>query len=127
MGDVNHGYLGMILAPKDYFCIAPTGPFTRPPNLGVLIPNPAGTAAQIASTEDTHHLTEKLYLETLFLEQTFIPKIIEAISNKYLATLRNRITGKITPLVPTILESCTTTMDASTDNKFTTRKPPPSQ
>ena len=30
--------------------------------------------------------------------------MIKAIDTKYLATLRNPITGKITPLVPTILE-----------------------
>ena len=38
------------------------------------------------------------------LEQTFIQKIIEAIDTKYLAALRNPITGQITSLVPTILE-----------------------
>ena len=104
LGDVNHGYLGMILAPKDYLCIAPTGPFTRPPNLGVLIPNPAGTAAQIASAENTHRLTKKIHLEILLLKRTFIQQIIEAIDTKYLAALRKPITGQITPLVLTILE-----------------------
>ena len=37
----------------------PDDPSTQPPNMGVLVPNPAGTAAQIASAEDTHCLTKK--------------------------------------------------------------------
>ena len=94
----------MLITTADYRHITPTDPFTRTPNPGVLIPKPAGTAAQIASVEDTHRLTKKLYLETLLLEQTFIQKIIAAIENKYIAALCNPITGKITPLVPTILD-----------------------
>ena len=53
LGGGNHGYLGMILTPAEYFRIAPTDPFACPPNLGVLVPNSNGTAAQIASTENT--------------------------------------------------------------------------
>ena len=49
LGGGNHGYLGMILTPAEYLRIASTDPFTRPPNPGVLFPNPNGTAAQIAS------------------------------------------------------------------------------
>ena len=94
----------MILSPTDYFSIAPTDPFTRSLNPGVLVQNPAGTATQIVSTENTHRLTKKLYLETLLLERTFIQKIIEAINIKYLAALRNPVTRQIAPLVPTILE-----------------------
>ena len=94
----------MILPPAEYRLIAPTYPFTRPPNPGVLIPNPSRTAAQIASAEDTHRLTKQIYLETLLLERTFIQKIIETIDTKYLAALCNPITGKITPLLPTIPE-----------------------
>ena len=83
LGGGNRGYLGMILTPADYRRISPTDPFTRPPNLGVLVPNPAGTADQIASAEDTHRLTKYIYLETLLLEQTFIQKIIKDIDTKY--------------------------------------------
>ena len=72
LGGGNHGYLGMILTPAEYHCIVTTYPFTRPPNLGVLVPNLNGTAAQIASAEINHWLTKKLYLETLLLEITFI-------------------------------------------------------
>ena len=97
-------YLGMILAPTEYCRIAPTDPFTRPPNPGVLVLNFNGTAAQIASAENTHRLTKKTYLETLLLEQTFIQKIIKAINTKYHAAICNPITIKITPLVLTILE-----------------------
>ena len=104
LGGGNHGYLGMILTPTEYHRIAPVGPFTRPPNPGVLVPNPAGTAAQIASAEDSYRTTKKLYLETLLLKQTIIQKTIEAVDTKYLSALRNPVTGKITPLVPTILD-----------------------
>ena len=45
----NHEYLGMVLTPAEYHFISSNDPFTRPPNPGVLIPNPNGTAAQIAS------------------------------------------------------------------------------
>ena len=45
LGGGNHGYLDMILTPADYLRIAPTDPFTRPPNAGVLVPNLSGTAA----------------------------------------------------------------------------------
>ena len=72
LGGGNHGYLGMILTPAEYRHISPTDPFTRPPNSGVVVPNLAGTAAQIARAEKTHCSTKKLYLETLILEQTFI-------------------------------------------------------
>ena len=68
--------------PSEYHRIAPTNPFTRPPNPGVFAPNPTGTAAHIASVEDTHLLTKKLYLETLLLEQTIIQKLIEAVNTK---------------------------------------------
>ena len=94
----------MILTPAEYRRIAPTDPFTRPPNPGVLVPNLASTVTQISSAENAHRLTKKLYLETLTIKQTFIQKIIEAIDTKYPAALRNPVTGKITPLVPTILE-----------------------
>ena len=56
LGGGNHGYLGMILTPAEYRHISPTDPLTQIPNPGVLVPNPAGTAAQIASTENTHRL-----------------------------------------------------------------------
>ena len=104
LGGGNHGYLGIILTPAEYRRIAPNNPFTKPPNPGVLVPNPNSTAAQIASTENNHRLTKKLYLETLLMEQTFIRQIIKAINTKYIAALWNPVTGKITPLVPTILE-----------------------
>ena len=93
----------MLLTPTEYHHITPANPFTRPPNLDVLVPNPSGTAARITSAEDTHHLTKKLYLENLLLEQTIIQQIIEAVDTKYLTALRNYVTGKITLLVPTIL------------------------
>ena len=94
----------MILTPAGYHRIPPENQFTRPPNPGVLVHNPSGTAAQIASAEATHRLTKKLYLETLLLKQTIIQKIIEALDTKYLAALQDSITGQITPLVPTILD-----------------------
>ena len=104
LGGGNCGYLAMVLTPAEYRRILPNDPFTRPPNPGVLVPNPNGTAAQIASTENNHRLRKKLYLDTLLLERTFIQQIIEAIDTKYLAALRNPVTRQITPLVPTILE-----------------------
>ena len=54
LGGGNNSYLGMILTPAEYRLIAPTKPLNRPPNPGVLFPNPARTAAQISSAEDTH-------------------------------------------------------------------------
>ena len=54
--------------------------------------------------EDTHCLTKKNYLDTLLLERTIIQKNIEAVYTEYLAALRNPVTGKITPIVPTILD-----------------------
>ena len=51
MGYGNHGYLGMVLKQSEYHRILSINPFTRPPNPGVLVPNPNGTAAQIASAE----------------------------------------------------------------------------
>ena len=51
LGGGNHGYLGMVLAPAEYHHILPNYPFTRLPNPGVLVPNPNGTAARIASAE----------------------------------------------------------------------------
>ena len=62
LGGGNHGYLDMILTPAGYHRIPPENQFARPPNPGVLVHNPSGTAAQIASAEDTHPLTKKLYL-----------------------------------------------------------------
>ena len=116
----------MILTPAEYHQIAPANSFTRPPNLGVLVPNPAGTAAQIASAEDTHRLTKKIYLETLLLKRTIIQKIIEAVYTKYLSTLCNPITRTIMPLVLIILDflynnyGCINTQQL--DNKTTTVK-----
>ena len=104
LGGGNNGYLGMILTPAEYHHIAPDDPFNRPPNPGVLVPNPAGSDDQIASAEDMHRLTKKLYLETLLLKQTIKQKITEAVDTKYLAALRNPVTGKISPLVPPILD-----------------------
>ena len=120
LGGGNHGYLGMILTPAEYCRIAPTDPFTRP------VPNPSGTAVQIASTEDTDCLTKKIYLETLLLERTVIQKIIEAIDTKYFDVLRNPITVQITPLVSTTLEFLHNNYGRITlqqlDNKTTTIK-----
>ena len=62
LGGNNHGYLGMILTSAEYHRITLADTFTRPPNPGVLVPNPSGTAAQIAIAEDTHCLTKKIYL-----------------------------------------------------------------
>ena len=72
----NHGYLGVILTPVEYHRIAPADLFIRPPNLGVLVPNPAGTAAQIASSEYSHRLTKILYLDNLMLKRTILQQII---------------------------------------------------
>ena len=94
----------MVFTPAEYRPIAPTDPFTQPRNPGILVPNLNSTAAQIACAENNHCLTKKLYLKTLLLKQTFIQQIIEAVDTKYLAALRNPVTGQITPLVPTILE-----------------------
>ena len=60
-GGINHGYLGMILTPKEYHRITPTNPLIQPPNPGALVPNPAGTAAHIASAEDAHRTTKNMY------------------------------------------------------------------
>ena len=103
LGGRNHVYLGMILTPTEYHRIVPADPLTQPPNLGILVSNPAGTAAQIVSTEDTHRTTKKIFLETLLIKRTIIHQIIESVDTKYLASLRNPFTRKITPLVPTIL------------------------
>ena len=94
----------MVLAQEEDYRISPNNPFTRPPNPGVLVPNPNGTAAKIASAENNYRLTKKLYLDNLLLERTFIQKIIKSIDTKYLAVFRNPVTGKITPLISTILE-----------------------
>ena len=59
LGGSNHGYLGMILTPVEYRRILPNDPFTRPPNPGVLVPNPVGTAAQIASAEKNSSFNRK--------------------------------------------------------------------
>ena len=56
LGGGNHGYLGMVLTPAEYCIISPNGPFTQLPNPGVLVPNPNGTAAQIASAENNYRL-----------------------------------------------------------------------
>ena len=82
LGSSNHGYLGMILTPEEYQCIAPENPFKQPQNPGILVPNPAGTAAQIASAEDTHCITKKIHLDTLLLKRTIIQQIIEAVNTK---------------------------------------------
>ena len=103
LGGENHGYLRMILMPTEYHRISLADPFTQSPNPGVFVPNPSGTAVEIESAEDTHRTTRKLYLETLQLERTIIQKIIETVDTKYLAALRNPVTGQIMPLVPTIL------------------------
>ena len=116
----------MVLTPAEYCRILPNDPFTRPPNPGVLVPNLNGTVAQIASAENNHRLTKKLYVETLLLERTFIQQIIKATNTKYLAALRNPVTGQITPLVPTILEFLHNNFGRITpqklDNKTTTVK-----
>ena len=49
LGGGNHGYLGMVLTQAEYHRILPNNPLIRPPNPGVLVPNPNGTAAQISS------------------------------------------------------------------------------
>ena len=122
----NHGYLGILLTPGEYHCIMTSNPFTWEPKPGVLIPNPSGTVTQIAIAEDTHCLTKQIYLETLVLEQTIIQKIIKSVDTKYLATLRNSVTGKITPLIPTILNFLHNNYGHITlqqlDNKTTTVK-----
>ena len=58
LGGGNHIYLGIILTPAKYRHVTTTYPFTRPPNPGVLVPNPVGIAAQIASAENNHGLTK---------------------------------------------------------------------
>ena len=116
----------MILTPAEYHHIAPADPFTQSPNPGVLVPNLSSTAAHIASAEDTHRQTKKLYLETLLLERTIIHKIIKAVDTKYLDALRNLVTGQIKPILPTILNFlhdnyvCITPQQL--DNKTTTVK-----
>ena len=103
LGVGKHGKQKMILLPAEYHLIMPTNTFTWPPNPGILVPNSDIPATHIATAEDTHRLTRKLYLNTLLLTQTIIQKIIEAVDTKYLAALCNPANGKITPLVPTIL------------------------
>ena len=67
LGGGNHGYLGMFLTPAEFCRVSSNDPFTRPPNPGVFVPNLNSTATQIASAENIHRLTKKLYLETLLL------------------------------------------------------------
>ena len=85
LGGGNYGYLGMILTPIEFHCIAPANPFTRPPNPGVLVPNPASMDTHIVSAEDTHRTTKQIYLKTLLLKLTIIHQIIEAVDTKCLA------------------------------------------
>ena len=54
----------MVLTQEEYHLILPKDPFTRPPNPGVLVPNPNGTAAQIASAENNHRLTKYLFRDS---------------------------------------------------------------
>ena len=104
LGGVNLGYFCMILTHAEYHLIAPVDSFTRPPNPGVFVPNQAGMATQNSNREDTHRLTKNIYLETLLLKQNIVQKIIKSLDTRYLAALRNPVTRKITPLVPTILD-----------------------
>ena len=127
LGGRNNGYLGMVLTPAEYHHISPNNPFTWPHNPGVLVPNLNGTAAQIASPENNHCLTKKLYWETLIHRTTFIQHIIEAIDTKYLAALCNPIIGQIHHLYQLSLSSFTKIMDASPPSNLTSRQPPSKQ
>ena len=123
LGSGNHVYLGMVIITAEYLRISLNEPFTWPRNLGVLVPNPNGTAAQITSAENNHRLTKKLYLETLLFERTFIQQIIKAIDTKYLAALcRYKLHHSSRPSSI----SFTTIMDVSPPRKLTA-KPPPSK
>ena len=113
----------MVLIQEEYRHIFPNNLFTRMPNPGVLVPNLKGMATQIASAENNHWLTKKLYSETRLLERTFIQKIIEAIDTKYFAAVRNPVTGQIMPLVPTIPEYLHNNYGRITPQQLTTRPP----
>ena len=69
-------YLGIVLTPVEYHRISPNNPFTRPPNPGVLVPNPNGKADQIASAENNHPLTKTICGGTSIISSNVITYVL---------------------------------------------------
>lgn len=95
LGGGNHGYVGMLISAVSYHILAPGTPFIAPTHPGPLAVVPGATQYQIALAKSQHEETMRVFRDYCLMQRALIQQLITAIEPKYLASMRNRITGQL--------------------------------
>ena len=95
LGGGNHGYVGMLISATSYHILAPGTPFIAPTHPGPLAVVPGATQYQIALAKSQHEETMRVFRDYCLMQRALIQQLITAIEPKYLASMRNRITGQL--------------------------------
>ena len=103
LGGGHYGHLGMTTNPATYATIPNTQPYQRPNAPGNINIPANATQYQIAQLQEQHAEDTCLLREVLAVEPTLIQQIVAAVEPKYLKSLRDPITNKITCTIPEIL------------------------
>ena len=97
LGGGQNGHLGLVCTPATYATLVPGNtPYKCPPNPGRLIIDGMETQYQIAQRRDEHTKAVRLFREVLGFERTLIQQKVSVVEPKYLKTLQNPVTNKVT-------------------------------
>ena len=103
LGGGVHGHLGLGFRDEDYDNIAPGTPYVRPLHPGAA-PEVGATQHDTIRMRDEWKDKIKLFREVTDVEKTIIKQIVEAIDEKYIKSIRDRVTNTIKISLIQILE-----------------------
>ena len=91
LGGGAHGYVGILLSPQAYASLSPT-PFIAPLHPGALFIPPGATQYAIAHAKQAHEDDLNTFQEYQLMQRALIRQVLQAVDERYVAALRNRIT-----------------------------------
>ena len=90
-----NGIIGVILCPVTYATLAPMQPFVPPVHPGILQVDLPATQFEIALAKTVHDENVRNFQSYLLVQRALVQQVLEAINEKYLSSLRNRITEQV--------------------------------
>ena len=93
LGGGQHGYIGVILSPVTYATLNHMQPFEPPIHPGILQVNLPAMQYEIALAKTLHNESICTFHSYLLIQRALVQQVLKVIDEKYVSSLRNRITG----------------------------------
>ena len=95
IGGGAHGFVGIILLLATYATLTTFTPFVIPLHPGLLVHLQGTTQCEIAASMTPHNEYLLTFHSHQLVQRALVQQVLEVLDTKYLATLRNRITGQV--------------------------------